>query len=421
MDSIKLSKFAETLVASEIVRLGAAIKEKIRNGEKIYNYTIGDFDPHQFPIPQELEDEIIAAYKDHYTSYPSAEGELDLRQAVSLYISDYLGLDYKPEEVLIAAGGRPLIYSLYKIIVDEGDKVIYPVPSWNNNHYTNFNKGIHIPVEATAENNFMPTAEQLKPHVKGAALIAICSPLNPTGTTFTKEELEKICDLVIEENNSRGKDEKKLYLMFDQIYWTLTYGQTKHYDPVSVRPEMKKYTIYIDGISKSFASTGVRVGWALGPVEVLTRMRSLNSHVGSWAPMAEQKAVAKFLNNRTAVDNYFEHFKSEIIERLNGIHKGLQELKANGFSVDSIAPQAAIYLTMKVDLKGKKTAAGKLIENQAQVTEFLLSEAKLAIVPFTAFGAGSTNPWYRLSVGVCKKEDIPVVLGNLKSALETLS
>ncbi|MEO5967839.1 MAG: aminotransferase class I/II-fold pyridoxal phosphate-dependent enzyme, partial [Ferruginibacter sp.] len=273
----------------------------------------------------------------------------------------------------------------------------------------------------TAENNFMPTAEQLKPHIKGAALVAICSPLNPTGTTFSKEELEKICDLILEENNSRAKGEKKLYLMFDQIYWTLTYGQTKHYDPVSVRPAMKDYTIYIDGISKSFASTGVRVGWALGPVEVLIKMRSLNSHVGSWAPMAEQKAVARFLNNRTAVDSYFEHFKNEILLRLNGIHEGLQKLKSEGFSVDSIEPQAAIYLTMKVDLVGKKKQDGKILEDQAQVTEFLLSEAKLAIVPFTAFGAEGKNPWYRLSVGTCKKEDIPVILNNLKVAIEKLS
>ena len=421
MDSIKLSKFAETLVASEIVRLGAAIKEKIRNGEQIYNYTIGDFDPHEFPIPEVLEKEIIEAYKNNFTSYPSAEGELDLRKAVSSYISDYLGLDYKPEEVLIAAGGRPLIYSLYKIIVDEGDKVIYPVPSWNNNHYTNFNKGNHVAIEATAENNFMPTAEQLKPHVKGAALISVCSPLNPTGTTFSKDELEKICDLIIEENNSRGKNEKKLYLMFDQIYWTLTYGNTKHYDPVSVRPAMKDFTIYIDGISKSFASTGVRVGWALGPTAVLNRMRSLNSHIGSWAPMAEQKAVANFLNNRIEVEKYFTHFKSELAQRLNNIHEGIQKLKKDGFSVDSIEPQAAIYLTIKVDLKNKKLPDGKLIENQSQVTDFLLNDAKLAIVPFTAFGASGNSPWYRLSVGVCKKQDIQIVLGNLKNALDKIS
>jgi aspartate aminotransferase len=124
-----------------------------------------------------------------------------------------------------------LIYAIYRAIVDKGDKVIYPVPSWNNNHYVHFTGGEHIMIEAMRENNFMPTAEQIRPHVKGASLIAVCSPLNPTGTTFTKHELEAICDLVIEENQQRKEGEKKLYLMYDQIYWTLTFGDTVHYNP----------------------------------------------------------------------------------------------------------------------------------------------------------------------------------------------
>ncbi|MBS1761314.1 MAG: aminotransferase class I/II-fold pyridoxal phosphate-dependent enzyme [Bacteroidetes bacterium] len=420
MSSLKLSKFADSLVASEIVRLGASIKDKISKGQSLNNYTIGDFDPSIFPIPQKLEELIIEAYKEHKTSYPSAEGEADLRKSVTGFIKDYLGLDYKPEEVLIAAGGRPLIYAVYKTIVDEGDKVIYPVPSWNNNHYTNFNKGNHVQIEATAENNFMPTAEQIKPHIKGAALIALCSPLNPTGTTFSKDELEKICDLIIEENRTRNDGQKKLYLMFDQIYWALTYGSTKHYDPVSLRPEMKDFTIFVDGISKAFASTGVRVGWSLGPVHVLNKMRSLNSHIGSWAPMAEQKAVAKFLNDKESVKEFFAGFKSELSTRLNKIHTGLQKLKSEGFPIDSIEPQAAIYLTIKIDLKGK-SYNGTLLNSQEDVTEFLLSEAKLAVVPFIAFGADKNNPWYRLSVGVCKTEDIDTVLHNLKEAIKKLS
>ena len=135
MSKVKLSNLAETLQASEIVRLGATIKEKMKQGQKIYNYTIGDFDSSVFPIPAELEQEIIGAYKDQYTTYPAAEGNLDLREAVSDFIAARQGLHYGPGEILIAAGGRPLIYSLYRAIIDKQDKVIYPVPSWNNNHY----------------------------------------------------------------------------------------------------------------------------------------------------------------------------------------------------------------------------------------------------------------------------------------------
>lgn len=421
MSNSKLSLLAETLIGSEIVKLGSIIKEKIKQGDQIYNYTIGDFDSTQFPIPAQLEKEIIEAYKEGYTTYPAADGELDLRIAVSNFIKANERLDYSPSEILIAAGGRPLIYAIYRAIVDRGDKVIYPVPSWNNNHYVHFTEGEHVMIEAGRENNFMPTAAQIRPHVKGASLIAVCSPLNPTGTTFSKEELEAICDLVIEENNQRGEGEKKLYLMYDQIYWTLTFGDTVHYDPVSLRPDMKKYTVFVDGISKAFAATGVRVGWSLGPAEVISKMRAINSHVGSWAPMAEQKAVAKFLNNTDAVSNYLAHFRSEISYRLTAIYKGFQDLKNEGFAVDAIAPQAAIYLTVKIDLAGKKTTGGELLETQADVTAYILNEAKLALVPFYAFGAEKTSSWYRLSVGCCKKEDIETMLGKLKAALEKLS
>lgn len=418
MSNVKLSVLAETLKGSEIVRLGGIIKEKIRQGEKIYNYTIGDFNSAIFPIPLELEEDIINAYKEKATTYPPADGVLALRESVSAFIKNREGLDYASNEILIAAGGRPLIYALYCAIVDKGDKVIYPAPSWNNNHYVHFTQGEHIMLEAKKENNFMLTASQIKEHIKGAALLSLCSPLNPTGTTFSKEELTAICDLVIEENNSRAEGEKKLYLMYDQIYWTLTFGDTVHYNPVTLRPQMKDYTIFIDGISKSFAATGVRVGWALGPEAVLKKMTAINSHVGAWAPMAEQKAVSKFLLRTQVIDKYFANFKWEVNERLQKIFSGLKQMKKEGFNVDAIAPEAAIYLTIQIDYAGKKTAEGKLLATQADVTSYILDEAKLAIVPFYAFGASRESNWYRLSVGTCKKEEIDEMLGALKSALK---
>jgi aspartate aminotransferase len=421
MPSQKLSKLSETLIGSEIVKLGADIKAKMMQGNKIYNFTIGDFDSAIFPIPKEFENEIVNAYRKFNTTYPPADGILELRNAVAEFIDKRQGLHFENNEILIAAGGRPLIYTAYRAIVDKGEKVIYAVPSWNNNHYVHFTEGEHVVIESKKENNFMPAADQIKPHLNGASLLALCSPLNPTGTTFTKEELEAICDMVIEENEQRGDDEKKLYLLYDQIYWTLTYGQTVHYNPISLRPAMKQYTIFIDGISKAFAATGVRVGWALGPADLINKMKAINSHLGAWAPMAEQKATAEYLLQTTAVDNYFTHFKSEISERLQRIYEGFQLLKKEGFPVDAIAPQAAIYLTIQIDLAGKTTMDGKQLKDQTEVTVYLLEEAKLAIVPFTAFGASANSTWYRLSVGTCKKEEIDEMLSKLKEALQKLS
>lgn len=414
-----LSKLAGTLKGSEIVRLGNDINERIRKGEKIYNFTIGDFSPTVFPIPTELEDLIVTSYRKQHTNYPPADGVWELRKSVSQFIKDREGLDYTLNEILIASGGRPLIYTLFKTIVDAGDKVIYAVPSWNNNHYCTINGAEHCVIATTPENNFMPLASDIAANIKGAVLICLCTPQNPTGTTLKKEELKKICEIIVAENNSRAEDEKKVYLMFDQMYWTLTYGETQHDNPIALVPEMKVYTIFIDGISKAFAATGVRVGWAFGPVEIMAKMKSLLSHIGAWAPMAEQKAVAEYLLQKDAVTNYLTGFKAALEDRLVKIYNGFMALKQKGYAVDAITPQAAIYLTIKLDLTGK-TANGKTLETQADVTSYILDQAKLAVVPFYAFGADNNSPWYRLSVGTCPLEEITPMFNQLEMALEKL-
>ncbi len=418
---MKLSQLSQTLIGSEIVKLGGEIKERIRQGETIYNFTVGDFDPSIFPIPKELEDAIIDAYKQHFTNYPLGEGNLDLRQAISAYAKTFQGLQYNVSEILVASGGRPLIYALYRAICDKGDKVIYAVPSWNNNHYTHFVEGEHVLIEAKAENNFLPTADEIRPHVKTATLLSLCSPQNPTGTTFKKEDLEAICRLVVEENNLRGEDEKKLYLMYDQMYWQLTYGAIQHYDPISLNPEMRKYTVFVDAVSKVFAATGVRVGWSMGPSHIINKMKAILSHVGAWAPMAEQKGVAKYLVQTEAIKTYLTNFKNELEERLCGIYNGIMELKRAGLPVDAVAPEAAIYLTLKIEGRGKTTADGKTLVTQEDVTSFILKEAGLAIVPFYAFGAPKDSAWYRLSVGTCKKENITEMLNRLGAAVKSWS
>jgi len=208
--------------------------------------------------------------------------------------------------------------------------------------------------------------------------------------------------------------------MFDQMYWTLTYGNTQHYNPVTLRPAMKEYTIFVDGISKAFAATGVRVGWSMGPAHIISKMKALLSHLGAWAPMAEQKAVAAYLLQKENVEKYFRHFKSEIEKRLHLFYDGFIALKQKGFTVDAVAPQAAIYLTIKIDLIGRQTANGQLLATQSAVTDYILSEAKLAIVPFTAFGAANSS-WYRLSVGTSNEADIKVMFVQLENALVKLS
>jgi len=189
-----LSQFAESLIGSEIVKLGNEISRRVQQGEKIYNYTIGDFDPEIFPIPALLEEAIINCYKQKYTNYPPADGILELRNAISKFIEEHESIHYSPAEVQVASGGRPLIYAVFKTIVDSNDKVIYAVPSWNNNHYTAMNHGIHCTIDTYPENNFMPSVADIKQHIDGAALICLCTPQNPTGWKH-KKMLQNICCL----------------------------------------------------------------------------------------------------------------------------------------------------------------------------------------------------------------------------------
>lgn len=418
---LKVSKLAENIIGSEIIKLAAEVNEKIKNGEKIYNLTIGDFNPKVFPIPTELKQAIVDAYFDDQTNYPAADGMLELREAVSKLLKERGGLSYSASEILIAGGARPVIYSIFRAIVDANDTVIFAVPSWNNNHYTYLNSGKAVVVEATPENNFMPKAADIKPFIQQASLVALCSPQNPTGTVFSKEGLEEICDMILAENIRRGPEAKPVYLMYDQIYWALTHGNTKHYDPVSLRPEMKNYTVFVDGISKSLAATGVRVGWSMGPKKLIDKMKAILTHVGAWAPKAEQMASAKYLNDLSKYDVFLAEQKQKISDRLEGFYKGFQQLKAEGHKVDAIAPQAAIYLTIKFALHGQNTADGKVLATTKDVTKYILDEAKVAVVPFYAFGASEDSAWYRLSVGTCKMEDVDGIISNLRAALKKLS
>jgi aspartate aminotransferase len=417
---LKVSEMAENLQGSEIIKIANDINKKIEEGEKVYNFTIGDFDPSMFQIPEILRNEIAQAYLNDQTNYPPANGLQELRSAISRYLHTRLALEYNDDQILISSGARPLIYSIFKAVLDPEDKVLVPVPSWNNNHYTHLNYGTPVFIETDAEDNFLPTAEKLKSHIHDAKLITLCSPLNPTGTIFDRVQLSKICEMVIEENKKRGEYNKPVYVLFDQVYWNLIYGSNVHMDPVSLYPEMKNYTIFVDGISKSFAATGVRVGWGFGPLKLIKKMQAILSHIGAWAPKPEQVGLARFFKHDDQIDAYLEQFKGQIHERLMTFHNGFQDLKEEGFKVDAVFPQSSIYLTVQLNLIGMKTPEGERLSNATDISKFLLKEGSIGIVPFHAFGASKNSSWFRISVGTCKLSDIEGFFSNLKIALKKL-
>lgn len=413
-----VSDLAEHLIGSEIIRIASEINSRIAQGEQIHNLTIGDFSPAVFPLPERLRELIQQAYSEGLSNYPPANGVLELRQAVSAYIQRSQGLSYGADDILVAGGARPLIYAAFKATVNPGERVVYPVPSWNNNHYTYLHNAEKVEVVTHKENRFLPTADDLRPHLRGAALLALCSPLNPTGTTFSRDQLAAICDLVLEENARRAGD-KPLYLMYDQIYQELVLGDTVHVDPVSIRPEMKPYTLFIDGISKSLAATGVRVGWGFGPGPVMKKMASILGHVGAWAPKPEQVATARFLEEPAYAEAVAEH-RRMVTERVQAYHEGFQQLKAQGLPVDSIPAQGAMYLSVRIGIRGRTTPEGQVLNDAGEITYYLIQHAGVGIVPFFAFGTDRENAWFRISVGTTRMDMVPGVIDGIRKAIEVL-
>ncbi len=417
---MKISHIAEKLIGSEIIKIAGQVNAQKAAGAEITNLTIGDLNSEIYPIPELLKEEIKKAYDHNLTNYPPAPGLLSLRTAIADDLLSRWNQEYAVDEILVSAGSRPLIYGVYKAIVDPGEKVIYPVPSWNNNHYAYLSSADAIEIPTTAEHNFLPTAEELQPHVENAVLLALCSPLNPTGTLFTREQLREICELVIAENKRRGPDEKPLYILYDQIYALLTFGP-EHFNPVMLYPELRDYTIMIDGTSKCFAATGVRVGWSFGPKHVISKMTELLGHVGAWAPKPEQHAVGVLLNHPDEVNLYLDHYKSRLNNSLRYLHQAVQQMKNEGLKVDSIEPMGALYLTIKLDYIGKTTAEGDTIKNSTALVSYLIDKAGVALVPFSAFGTGPEAPWFRASVGSVSLEELQAMVPRLRNALTQLS
>jgi aspartate aminotransferase len=415
----RLSDMARGLIGSEVLKIAAEVRALQATGADVCNLTVGDFSPTEFRIPKLLEDGVVEALRRGETNYPPSSGMLPLRTAIQESLERWFGLVYPIESVLVAGGARPIIYAVYRAVCDAGDRVVYPVPSWNNNHYVHLCGATGVPIRCPSTDAFLPTAAALREPLRDARLLALCSPLNPSGTCFDADTLGAICDRVLDENARPERAGRPLYVMYDQVYWMLTFGGRRHVDPVSLRPEMAPYTIYVDGISKAFAATGIRVGWAVGPPDVVDRMSSHLGHVGAWAPRAEQVATTTWLRSPDAIETYRRELVAGLETRLQALHEGFASLARAGLPVEAIAPMGAIYLSVRFDLVGRALRGGALATNE-DIRRELLQRAGLAMVPFQAFGLDEESGWFRLSVGAVSLDQIRALFPRLKTVLADL-
>lgn len=417
----RLASLSETLQPSTILKVAGEIRAMQAAGRDVCDLTVGDFDPRYFPIPDKLREATKAALDAGATNYPPSAGLPVLREAVRRFYNRRLGLDYPLDSILISAGARPLIYALFRVVVEPGETVSYPAPCWNYPFYAEILRAHGEAVICSPEDAFQPRPGALDAAIKKSNLLIVNTPLNPTGTVTPRAAVLRLSETIVRENEDREKrGERPIYLAYDHIYWMLSFG-VEHVTPCALVPEMARYTILIDGMSKAFAATGLRVGWAFGPTDVIAKMNTLLMHSGGWAPKPEQTASAAMLDDDAAIDAYHATMKPALERRLKALHQGFQKLKSLGHAVDSIEPTGAIYVSARVHPFGKKAASGQEIKNNEDVRRFLLEEAGLGVVPFQGFGVPGDTGWMRLSVGSVSEAQIESGLVRLGAALKALA
>jgi aspartate aminotransferase len=390
----------------------------LSRGETVVNLTVGDFDPRYFPIPRRLSELLQSAIARGETNYPNPEGLPVLRQAISDYVCRTAGVRYPLDAIVVCSGGRPVLYGAYHAIVNPGDKVLFSVPSWQNDAYSWLTGGESIVIEAGFETGFQPTVEQFRPHLGEAAMVCICSPGNPTGTVMTRSQLEDILRAVVEENQNReAAGRRPLFILHDQMYGSLVTSGQEHFYPAALVPECARWLVSADGVSKAYAGTGLRLGWMLVPPALGARIRDLLSHAGAWAPRAEQAAVAEFLNEPESIAQFRKEMDARLADRLNAMREGFESLKNAGYPVDSINPQGAIYFSACFKLHGR-SIDGERITTDENIRTLLLERAGAAVVPFQAFGVRGETGWFRLSAGAVSLDEISELFPRIQSLLD---
>lgn len=416
-DAADLSSLASGLTLSPILTIAGRVRARGAAGYPVADFTVGDFAPSQFRPPSQLTEQLVAAARAGHTHYPPAPGLPILRDAIREHYARTLGLDYPRDSIVVTTGARPAIYATYRCLVEPGDVVVAPAPHWHNAAYCHHLGARLHAVPGEPEDGFMPHPSRLAPALRTARLLVLNSPANPTGTMLRRDRLKEICRLVLDENRRRrAAGERRLYVLYDQVYRLLTFGGVEHVTPVGLMPEMAPYTLMCDAISKCFAATGLRVGWLVGPPDIIARALILLADIGAWAPHPEQHAAAAALAPDSGVQAWLDGFCGGLAARLDRLYSACERWRCEGLPIRAIEPQGAMYLSMGLEL-GERP---QLADEEAALT-WLLHEAGCGVLPFSTFGDHRNAGWFRLSVGAVDMGTIDACLGRLKSALEAIA
>ena len=318
-----LSELANGIERSRILSIATQVKKMKAEGKLVTAFTVSDFSPEQFVVPHTVTEELAVAVQQNQTNYPPAAGLPELRESLSNWMIYKYGLNVGSEGIIVGSGARPVLFASFKLFLEPGEGLAHGVPAWNNHYYVHLNSAIDIAIEGNLESRFLPTSDGIRARISEIRVLILNSPLNPTGTCFTANELGDICDVVLEENEKRRQSGKKpVMLVYDQVYSTMTAKGIEHVHPVQVRPDMFEFTITLDAISKSLTATGLRLGWMALPAKLAAPVIALIGHMGSWPARPIQQAAAATYSDPIKLESYFENGKMKFFRgHLNAIRQ----------------------------------------------------------------------------------------------------
>ena len=395
-DSLNRIKPSATMVIT------AKATQLKREGKKVIGLSSGEPD---FDTPQHVKQAAIDAINSGYTKYTNIEGIPELRQSIVEKFKKDNDLNYDVSNVIVGTGGKQILFNALMSSLNKDDEVIIPAPYWvSYPDMTLLAGGKPIFVDCSSETNFKLTSEALEKVVtKNSKWLILNSPSNPTGSCYSLSELEEIANVVRKHEN--------LYVMTDDIYEYIVYDNFKFYTLAQVAPDLKDRILTVNGVSKSYCMTGWRIGYAAGPsllikamIKIQGQSTSNPSSISQYAALAGISGSKEFLDPCLKAFDERRHFVSDKLNSINGI--------------SCILPEGAFYAYPNVSgLIGKKTQNGKILNNDAEIVEWLLETAEVAAVPGVAFGL---EPYFRVSYAT-SLEVLKEAMNRIEKAVLTLS
>ena len=394
-----ISQRIQMLSESQTIAMSQRSAELKAAGKDIINLSVGQPD---FNTPDHIKQAGIQAINDNFTSYTPVPGYKDLREAIANKLKRENQLDYSFDQIVVSAGAKHSLANALLSIIDKGDEVIVPAPYWVSYvEQVKLAEGKNVIVPTKIDNNFKITPQQLKeaitPRTKA---LMLCSPSNPTGSIYSREELQEIAEVVAAADND-------IFVISDEIYEYINF-EGKH-ESIAQFDIIKDKTIIINGVSKGYAMTGWRIGYMAASKEIAKACAKLQGQVTSGACSIAQRAS---LTAITSDNDFTQEMNEAFIRRRDLVLEGLEQIKG----MKKYTPDGAFYLFPDISYYFGKSDGNATIENDQDLCFYLLDEANVALVPGSAFGSSDN---IRISYAA-SDDELKEALSRIKIALDKL-